>query len=113
MTLSLGTIDLEPLVNFDGEEPITQKNIITFSFPGASESKDQDLGKNSDEWNLTATFSVPADDFDLAILEGYFDNQTIVSYVNSSGTRNVRVVEFNAINLITVNDVKFKLRASP
>ena len=109
MTITLGTVTLDTYVDFDGIKPKKNKKTKEFSFPGANISRFQNMGTNSAEWSVEGLIGRPAGDADAVTLEGYYDNDTEISFVYDE-THDVKIMDFEIVDMITYWSFSLMLR---
>lgn len=98
--ITLGILTLP--VDFDGIRPEYSKISAKHTILGASNSKRQELGRDSDRYELKGIMEGVDRDTDMETLRNYYLNSTEVSFQGYTTLPvNVRVIEFQELNLFT------------
>ena len=92
MTITLGSVTL--IVDWDGIESRYFKNTAKHSLLGATDSKRQYLGKDSNQYKIKGIFEGASKDTDMQTIRNYYLNNTEVSFSGyTTSAVNVRIIE--------------------
>lgn len=93
MVVSLGTVTL----NASEIVPIRKKSMIHHAIPTRNGDRLQNMGLDSRSWEMKVDLIGTNKDTDKATLEGYFTDDTSVTFTYGSDTYTVKVELFSAV----------------
>lgn len=100
MTITLGSLTL--VVDYNGIIPRYFKRMAKHSILGATDSKRQNMGRDSAQYEVKGIMEGASKDTDMTTLRNYYLNHTEVSFSGYTASPvNVRVIELREIDLVT------------
>jgi hypothetical protein len=105
MAVSLGSINLKCMELV----PIRKKVMVHHSIPDRDSDRLQNMGFNSRMFEITCETLGATKDSDKDTLEGYFDNDTSVTFTYGSDSYTVKVEEFQASENVSESKWEIKM----
>ena len=100
MTITLGSLTL--VVDYNGIIPRYFKRMAKHSILGATDSKRQNLGRDSTQYEVKGIMEGASRDADMTTLRNYYLDHDEISFSGYTGSPvNIRIIELKEINLVT------------
>lgn len=108
MTITLGSLTL--IVDYDGIEPKYFKNTAKHTILGATNSKRQNLGRDSTQYEIKGITEGPDKDTDMQTIRNYYLSHNEISFTGYTASPvNVRIIDLEETDLVTYWEYKITI----